>query len=122
MASLLMSFSRGCAALLELMRSESGPESPCSSDGYHSETEPEVERQYDKNYYIIYHHHFYIKMFLNIVFYLLYIPINFLYLKKYIEVIKQVIRMLYYVFFCFLQEGCNWSICIFIYAESSSCT
>lgn len=46
-ASLLMSFSRGCASLLQLMQNEDS-NSPCSSDGYHSETEPETEREYGK--------------------------------------------------------------------------
>ncbi|KAJ8917874.1 hypothetical protein NQ315_010787 [Exocentrus adspersus] len=40
-ATVLMSFSRGCGALLELMHAA---ESPCNSDtGYHSETETEQE-------------------------------------------------------------------------------
>lgn len=43
-----MSFSRGCAALLELMQNDGSGGSPCNSDGYHSETEPETEREYVK--------------------------------------------------------------------------
>ncbi|XP_017779345.1 PREDICTED: uncharacterized protein LOC108564744 [Nicrophorus vespilloides] len=43
-ASLLMSFSRGCGALLDLMRI---PESPCHSDGYHSEPEAEPDQGID---------------------------------------------------------------------------
>lgn len=40
-AAVLMSFSRGCGALLELMQV---PDSPCHSDtGYHSEPETEAE-------------------------------------------------------------------------------
>lgn len=39
-AALLMAFSRGCGALLELMQL---PESPCGSDGYHSEPEQDSE-------------------------------------------------------------------------------
>lgn len=42
-ATLLMSFSRGCGALLDLMQL---PDSPCHSDGYHSEPEPEAVRGY----------------------------------------------------------------------------
>lgn len=55
-ATVLMAFSRGCGALLELMQvttlapstslsaSLSTTESPCHSDGYHSETETDIER------------------------------------------------------------------------------
>lgn len=40
-AAVLMSFSRGCGALLELMQI---PDSPCNSDtGYHSEPEAEAD-------------------------------------------------------------------------------
>ncbi|EFA09543.2 uncharacterized protein LOC656542 [Tribolium castaneum] len=43
-AALLMAFARGCGALLELMQT---PESPCSSDGYHSESEQDNDRGKD---------------------------------------------------------------------------
>ncbi|KAF5291153.1 hypothetical protein FQA39_LY14395 [Lamprigera yunnana] len=43
-ATLLMTFSRGCGALLELMQL---PESPCHSDGYHSESEQETDKSKD---------------------------------------------------------------------------
>lgn len=40
-ATILMSFSKGCSSLLDLMKM---PGSPCNSDtGYHSETEGEQE-------------------------------------------------------------------------------
>lgn len=39
-AKLLMSFSKGCGAVLELMQAS---ESPCSSEGYHSEPESECD-------------------------------------------------------------------------------
>ncbi|KAF5307983.1 hypothetical protein FQR65_LT06551 [Abscondita terminalis] len=41
LATLLMTFTRGCGALLELMQVS---ESPCHSDGYHSESEQETDK------------------------------------------------------------------------------
>lgn len=40
-ATLLMAFSRGCNAVLNLM--QVSPGSPCNSDGYHSEPEVEID-------------------------------------------------------------------------------
>ncbi|XP_023029011.1 uncharacterized protein [Leptinotarsa decemlineata] len=55
-ATILMSFSRGCGALLDLMQI---PHSPCHSDtGYHSETEVDQETGKDvvSRYEALYHH------------------------------------------------------------------
>ncbi|KAK5645491.1 hypothetical protein RI129_006791 [Pyrocoelia pectoralis] len=43
-ATLLMTFTKGCGALLDLMQVS---ESPCHSDGYHSESEQEVDKRND---------------------------------------------------------------------------
>ncbi|KAL3270369.1 hypothetical protein HHI36_009415 [Cryptolaemus montrouzieri] len=43
-ATLLMSFSKGCGALLDLMQV---PESPCTSEGYHSEPESDFDNGKD---------------------------------------------------------------------------
>nr|XP_022918602.1 uncharacterized protein LOC111427609 [Onthophagus taurus] len=43
-AQLLMCFSRACSSVLELMQL---PESPCHSDGYHSEPETDADREKD---------------------------------------------------------------------------
>lgn len=43
-ATMLMAFSRGCGALLDLIQV---PDSPCHSDGYHSEPETETDRGYN---------------------------------------------------------------------------
>jgi hypothetical protein len=40
-AAMLMAFARGCGALLEMVQA---PESPCTSDGYHSEPEADNDR------------------------------------------------------------------------------
>ncbi|KAK9881742.1 hypothetical protein WA026_017263 [Henosepilachna vigintioctopunctata] len=53
-ATLLMSFSKGCGALLDLMQV---PESPCTSEGYHSEPESEFDSRKDSigRYAALYH-------------------------------------------------------------------
>jgi hypothetical protein len=43
-AAMLMAFARGCGALLEMVQA---PESPCTSDGYHSEPEADNDRGKD---------------------------------------------------------------------------